>query len=174
LKTYNSTNFFKHTFCEFQQVENFSFPENTNYKSKSESTYYYSDDGVYRKSNHWGRVANCRWTLKSTSTYKSQHIVIGFAKWTDFHPINSSEKSFSISVNFDEEKAEIQSINKDIDNFLFNYKDAKDRVQKINHLFKNDKWLNYIEGNKESIKKRIISEIISSDKTFTEIKAAIH
>ena len=99
MKTYNSTNFFKHTFCEFQQVDDFTFLEKTNYKSKSESSYFYTDEGVYRKSNHWGRVANCRWKLISNENYKNQQIVIGFAKWIDFYPINSSEKIFFIDVN---------------------------------------------------------------------------
>ena len=45
MQIYNQTNFFKHTFCEFQEVDKFKFPENTNYKSKSESTYFYTDEG---------------------------------------------------------------------------------------------------------------------------------
>ena len=96
LKTYNQTNFFKHTFCEFHQVDDFDFPENTTYKSKSESIYFYTNEGVFRKSNHWGRVANCRWKIIANENFKNQQIVIGFAKWIDFHPINSREKSYFI------------------------------------------------------------------------------
>jgi len=44
LKTYNKTNFFKHTFCEFKQIDDFDFPEDTNYKSKSESMYFIEVD----------------------------------------------------------------------------------------------------------------------------------
>ena len=86
----------------------------------------------------WGAVEQIFQTYLEhiSKLSKNQNIAIGFAKWTDFYPINSSETIFSISVNFDEEKAEITSNNKNTDNFLFNYKNAKDRVQKINHLFK--------------------------------------
>jgi hypothetical protein len=92
LKTYSKTNFFKHTFCEFKQVNNFEFPADINYKSKSDSIYFYTTEGVYRKSNHWGRVANCRWKIKANQNYKNQEVIIGFAKWADFYPIDSVEK----------------------------------------------------------------------------------
>ena len=82
MKTYNQSNFFKHTFCEFQEIDRFEFPEDTNYKSKSKSMYFYTDEGVYRKSNHWGRVANCRWKLVTDSKYKNQKIaLIGCGYW---------------------------------------------------------------------------------------------
>ena len=76
MKTYNQTNFFKHTFCEFKEITNFKIPENINFSSKSDSTYFYTNEGVYRKSNHWGRVANCRWKLISTANYKNQEVVV--------------------------------------------------------------------------------------------------
>ena len=70
-KTYNKTNFHKHTFCIFKEVD-FETIQNLkpNYKSKSGSSYFFTDQGVYRLSNHWGRAANCKWRLEISS--KSQ------------------------------------------------------------------------------------------------------
>ena len=170
MKTYNQTNFFKHTFCEFTQIDNFELPENTNYKSKSDSIYSYTDEGVYRKSNHWGRVANCRWKLIADENYKNQQTVIGFAKWTDFYPINSNEKIFFIEVSFDKKIAKIQSKKENSPNFLFHFSEAQQRIKQINHLFKNDIWANYFDKNIDLLRIDIVSEFINSNKSLQEIK----
>ena len=170
MKTYNQTNFFKHTFCEFQQVDNFKFQENINYKSKSESMYFYTDKGVYRKSNHWGRVANCRWKLNTNSKYKNQEIVIGFGKWTDFHPINPAEKNFFIEVNFEEKTAKIQTKKENSTNHLFTFSEAQKRIKQITHLFKDQKWAIYFDKEIDDLRIKIISKYINSNKTLQEIK----
>ncbi|QOD62204.1 hypothetical protein H9I45_07115 [Polaribacter haliotis] len=170
MKTYNKTNFFKHTFCEFQQVDDFQFPENTNYKSKSESMYFYTDEGVYRKSNHWGRVANCRWKLIVADNYKNQNIVIGFAKWSDFYPINSKEKIFLIDVNFENKTAKLQHKNNDTTNHLFSFSEVQQRIKQITHLFKDDKWAKYFDLEIEELRFKVITEFINSNKTLQEIK----
>ena len=172
MKTYNQTNFFKHTFCEFQQVDDFTFPENENYKSKSESIYFYADEGVYRKSNHWGRVANCRWKLIANENYKNQQIVIGFAKWSDFYPINSSEQLFFIDVNFDEKSARINADTKNKNTTLYSFTDAQKKIKQINHLFKNDQWASHYDENIEILRKQIIETFIKSDKSLQEIKTS--
>jgi len=170
LKTYNQANFFKHTFCEFQEVDNFEFPENTNYKSKSESMYFYTDEGVYRKSNHWGRVANCKWKIITNEHYKNQQIVIGFAKWSNFYPLNSIEKIFYIEVDFQKKVARIQSKKEKSASKLFTFPEAQKKIKQINHLFKDDKWAIYFEKEVDDLRNEIISEYINSDKTLQEIK----
>ena len=172
LKTYNQTNFFKHTFCEFNQVDDFEFPENTNYKSKSESIYFYTEEGVYRKSNHWGRVANCRWKLLANENYKNQQIVIGFAKWTDFYPINSNGKIFFIEVSFDKKTMKLQPRKENSNNHFFTFSEAQKRIKQILHLFKDDKWATYFNVEINELRMNIISEFINSDKTLKEIKLA--
>ncbi|PQJ78630.1 hypothetical protein [Polaribacter porphyrae] len=171
IKKYNSTNFFKYTFCEFKQVDDFNFPENNNYKSKSESTYFYADEGVYRKSNHWGRVANCRWKLISNNNYKNQQTVVGFAKWSNFYPLNSSQKLFFIKVDFDKSSVKIKSEKRDSNKHLFSFNEAQKKVKKINYLLKNDRWVTYFNGDKEFIKQKIITLYINSNKKLQEIKA---
>jgi|TARA_B110000977_G_scaffold27400_1_gene34662 hypothetical protein len=170
VKTYNQSNFFKHTFCEFQEIDRFEFPEDTNYKSKSKSMYFYTDEGVYRKSNHWGRVANCRWKLVTDSKYKNQKIAIGFAKWTEFQPINAAEKIFYIDVDFDTKKAILQAKNKDTANHLFTFSEAQKRIQQINHLFRDDKWSKYFQTDLYQLSFKIISTFISSNLSLREIK----
>ena len=170
LKTYNQTNFFKHTFCEFQQIDDFEFPQNTNYKSKSESVYFYTDEGVYRKSNHWGRVANCRWKLISNKEYKNQQTVIAFAKWEEFHSLNEIEKLFYLDVDFEEKIVTLQPKKEDASHHLFTYPEAQKRIKQIKHLFKEDIWATYFDGTINHIRFKIISEFINSDKLLYKIK----
>lgn len=170
LKKYGPHNFFKYTFCEFEHVEVFNFPKTTNYKSKSESEYYYTANGVYRKSNHWGRVATCRWKLLKNTSYKNQKIVIGFAKWTDFIPIQSSENIFFIEVDYEKSKAKITSNTKELRFKLYNYAEAQRKVKEINKLLKSDKWTQYYNYNPDLLKKELIDTYINSDKSIASIK----
>ena len=101
-KKFNQYNFYRHTFCIFYEVENNTIENlKINYKSKSGSSYYYTDDGVYRKSNHWGRAANCRWKLEANSNLKNKNSRVGYAKWSDFYPNNEQDNLFYIDVDFE-------------------------------------------------------------------------
>lgn len=171
MKIYNKKNFFKHTFCEFQEVDNFEFPEETNYKSKSESIYFYTDKGVYRNSNHWGRVANCRWKLITPGNYKNQQKVVGFAKWIDFYPIDSVEKNFSITIDYSKKTAALKPEKENAATYLFTFAEAQQRIKQIKHLFKEDKWGSYFEKDIHVLRKEFISDFINSDNTLKQIKA---
>ena len=145
MKTYNKTNFFKYTYCEFIEVNNFEMPEKNYFKSKSNSLYYFTEDGVYRESNHWGRVASCRWRLTTVSLYKNQQRITAFAKWKDFYHLNEKEKLFFISINFETKKINIKVQNSDKAIFLFTLGDAQRREKEIKHLFKEVKWAKYFD-----------------------------
>jgi len=132
--------------------------------------YFYTKEGVYRKSNHWGRVANCRWKLIANDNYKNQQIVIGFAKWTDFYPINSSEKIFFIDVDFQKKTANIQPKKEEKNNFLFTLNEAQKKIKQIAILFKETKWADYFESDIDTLRYKIITEFINSNKTLQEIK----
>ena len=173
MKQFNQYNFFKHTFCEFKEVTNFTFPENTNYKSKSQSTYFYTTEGVYRKSNHWGRVANCKWKLITNHTYKNQKMVIGFAKWTDFYPINSLEKNYFIEVDFNKKVANLQPKKENTTNYLFTFFEGTKKIKQIKQLFKDDKWATYYTCPVVTLRQNIIAEFINSKKTLQEIKTRL-
>lgn len=173
MKTYNSSNFFKQTFCEFHRVDNVTLPENTCFKSKSESKYYYTSVGVYRISNHWGRVANCRWKLITNENYKNQQEVIGFAKWTDFYPLNSSEKLFYIEIDFDNKLCKIQPKQENSTQNLFSYLTAQKKAKQIKQLFKDAKWAKYYDLDINELRFQIISKLINSEKSLSEIKLGL-
>lgn len=173
MKIYNQTNFFKHTFCEFQQVENFEFPKENYFKSKSDSYYFYADEGVYRKSNHWRRVANCKWKIITNSSYKNQKEIIGFAKWTDFYSINSDEKLFYISVDFDLKVVSFHHQKEEKKVFLFYISEAQKRVKQIRKLLSEEKWSTYFDLEIDKLRFKIITELINSNKTLQEIKSRI-
>jgi len=172
LKTYNSTNFFKHTFCEFKEVDNFNFPDNKFFTSKSESKYYYTEEGVFRKSNHWGRVANCRWKLISKQSYKNQREVIGYANWVDFYPILSNQKLFTISVDYTNNSAEIKPKNSSTIEALFSYSEAQKKAKQINHLLKYDNWTAYYNEKPSILKRKIVDEFITTSKSLVQIKSS--
>lgn len=60
------------------------------------STYWYTEEGVYRKSNHWGWCRDCYWTI-DRKEYNSHKEIVGYCKWEDFrdddfHPLTDEEK----------------------------------------------------------------------------------
>ncbi len=106
------------------------------------------------------------------TNYKNQDKVIGFAKWNDFYPINSTEKIFFIDVNFEEKTAKIQSKKEHQIHYLFSFSEAQQRIKQIHHLFKDDKWANYFDLEIDKLQIKVISAFINSNKTLQEIKRA--
>ena len=178
----NKYNFHKHTFCIFKEVD-FSKIENliSNFRSKSGSSYYFTNDGVYRLSNHWSRVANCRWRLikskdkfnnnvnDSISKYK-----LGFAKWEDFYPDNDYEKLYFIEVNFELKEANYfhkNGSNFNQDKVLRTATETTKVIKQIRTLFEETAWAKYLnEENIEILRKEIIQKLISTNLTFQEIR----
>lgn len=65
-------------------------------KNSISSRYWYTEEGVYRKSNHWGRCRNCHWTIDGEEL-NSDEEVVGYCKWEDFRdddfrPLTDGEK----------------------------------------------------------------------------------
>jgi len=175
MKTYTKHNFFKHTYCEFQEVSENIFIDNTaHYKSKSDSLYHYTPEGVYRYSDHWGRVANCRWKLIANENYKNQENHLGFAKWSDFYAINDTEKLFYLQVDFELKKVNFKhkALTKGAKVFLFTAQEAQKRQKHIRVLLKEERWAKYYEQNIDDLREDIISELISTNKSLKELKLA--
>lgn len=173
MKTYTKYNFFKHTYCEFQEVSEDLFKENpAHYKSKSDSMYHYTPEGVYRYSDHWGRVANCRWKLLANNDFKNQQYHLGFAKWTDFYHLNDTAKLFFIQVDFEQKKVNFQHIRNlpKEDKILFTAVDTQKRVKHIRQLLSEEKWAKYYNCDIETLRKQIITEYITTAKTLVSIK----
>lgn len=172
---FNTKNFFKHTYCEFEQV-NFDFSEVQQFESKSGSKYHYTKNGVYRYSNHWGRVANCRWVLSRVKKYKNQSWYVGFANWTDFFDLNAVEKCFFIDIDLASEEVFIK-VENDIENskkFLCTINQAIRRKKEIHQVLKNDKWMRYVNLNKTELKKELIIQVTNSFKSISDIKAELY
>ena len=186
-KKYNKNNFHKHTFCEFTEVDATTISNiEWHYKSKSGSGYCFTEQGVYRISNHWGRAANCRWRLISRASSKtgantssrakinnSQHR-IGYAKWTDFYPNNETEKLFYIEVNFDTKEATFQ--HKDNPNYdgiavFRNASETAKVIRQIKEILESDAWSKYLDfDDLEQLRKKIIQKLITDYQSLATIK----
>ena len=82
----NKNNFFKASDGNFRPKNP---PKRTfDFESEHGSKYWYTSKGVYRHSNHWGRVKYCNWTFegepKSEWLCKETEFKTGYCKWADF------------------------------------------------------------------------------------------
>lgn len=183
---YNKYNFHKHTFCIFKEMSLDAISDlKLSYKSKSGSAYYFTENGVYRYSNHWGRAANCRWRLEPilivSNIGKSENQKIqtskdklGYANWTDFLPNNDHENLFYIAVELENKSVSFQhkatllpSENAVVRNALATAK----RIQTIKEILLEDKWSKYLKFDDiEEIREQIITDLVTTNDTFLKIK----
>lgn len=178
MKTFNKYNFHKYTFCIFNEVSASEIAElKTNFVSKSGSSYLFTDEGVYRKSNHWGRAANCKWRLQSIGLDSDSRTKIGFAKWGYFHPINELEKLYYIEVNFADKKVQYnhRNLTDDSSIYLRTAAATTKRVKEIRELFDDDKKLTYWNyvGELDQLLKEVIELLVISDLSILQIKQKI-
>ncbi len=176
IKTYNKTNFHKYTFCVFKEV---AFDEvnelKVNFKSKSGSSYYFVDNGVYRLSNHWGRAANCKWRLiNDNSNEDKSRTKLGFAKWTDFYPDNDYEKLYFLEANYVNKTVEYHhklSPNYTADKVLRTASETTKLIKQIRGLFEETAWTKYLAfDDLEEMRKQIIEELIQTNQSFLDIR----
>lgn len=177
LKIYTRYNFHKHTFCIFKEVENKEIEGlKPNYSSKSGSVYYFTDAGLYRVSNHWGRAANCRWKLDSSSmsNSKSNTHKIGFAKWTDFYPNNEQENLFYIQVDFDRKIVDfLHKANPNYDEKVIcrNATETAKRIKICKEVLLAEKWAEYLKYNSiDTLRKEVIRALVYTNASFIAIK----
>ena len=186
-KKYNKTNFHKHTFCEFIEVDANAIPNiEWHYKSKSGSGYCFTAEGVYRISNHWGRAANCRWRLISRASSNtssrakinnSQHR-IGYAKWTDFYPNNEIESLFYVEVNFETKEVTFQHKNNpkfDGTAFLRNASETAKVIRQVKEILESDTWAKYLDvSDLEMVRNEIIQKLITTNIPLPTIKKTFY
>jgi hypothetical protein len=175
LKKYHSNNFHKHTFCLWKEVPLSEFEVmKPNFKSQSGSEYFFNDEGVYRISNHWGRVANCRWRLLPLTGYKNQHTKIGFANWADFYPNDETANLFFIHVNW--EQKTVDFFHKDMPFYdgksvLRNAVDTAKTIKTIKQILNEDAWAKYLDyEDLEGLRRGVIEKFINSNLSLNEIK----
>ena len=92
---------FKNTFCVFQEVSLEAIQGlKVQYDSKSGSNYFYTKEGMFRLSNHWGRLANSKWRLEPIEPETESKTKLGFAPWTNFYPDNAEEELYYLEANY--------------------------------------------------------------------------
>lgn len=176
-KQYNRTNFHKHTFCVFAEMPLELIAElKPNFRSKSGSSYYFTEQGVYRLSNHWSRVANCRWRLEANLELQLNlsKTKLGYAKWTDFFQDNDNEKLYFIRVDFENKTAQFfhkASSNYDSTFVLRTASETMKTIQQIRKLLAENAWAKYlIHDDIEVIRQEIIQKLITTATTFQDIR----
>ena len=175
MKKYNSKNFHKHTFCLWKEVSQTDFElQQPQFKSKSGSEYFFTEEGVYRISNHWGRAANCRWKLLPLAEYKNQNTKIGFARWTDFYPNDEAANIFFIQVDF--EQKTIDFFHKDMPFYdgkavLRNASETAKTIKTIKQILNEEDWAKYLEyEDLEGLRRGVIEKFMNSNLSLNEIK----
>ena len=166
---YNKFNFHKRTFATFRNKT----PQNSegiHYKSKHGSSYIFTNKGVYRYSNHWGRVGNCRWRLEEMD-YKQQTYYWGYANWEEFYPNDEEFAVFYIEKNSNEKYVYNHQKNSPIIHQYFTAKEAAKRILKIQEIQQNTSWSKYLPySDYNELQKHFIQQLIETKLTFQDIK----
>lgn len=168
---YRNKSLMKNTFCIFNEVDSkIIISRKPDYTSASKSQYYFSADGVFRYSDHWGRTANSKWRLIPMDE-KYRKFKTGFALWTDFHKDNDVEILYFIEVDFElnavffNHKNNLQTSNNAI---LRTTSETTKIIRQIRNLLQNDAWTKYF--HQKDIKKQIVMDLIHSNETLVNIK----
>jgi hypothetical protein len=168
-------NSFKNTFCVFYEVAiEYVNGLKIQYDSKSGSKYYYTKTGMYRLSNHWGRLANSKWRLEPLEPETISKIKLGFASWENFYPDNAVEELYYLEANFKNRTVNYQHKNNpnyDKKAILRTSFETTKRIKQIRNLFSLTSWAKYFEYDDiDDLRKKIIHELIFTNKTLEEIK----
>jgi hypothetical protein len=169
---FHKNNFYRHTYCVFEEVF-LEHPLTFHFRSEHQSEYHFTKEGVYRKSNHWGRVGNCRWKLNSQASKTNQVNRVGFAKWSDFFPNDEQKALFYVFLNSQDEP-QMGHVQEDCYDAIYPKRilaDAQKRIKEINAVLQDQKWAAYlIFDDFEILKNQVLTELLNSKKTWTEIK----
>lgn len=173
-----SPNSFKNTFCVFHEV----LPEKiegmqVQYDSQSGSKYFYTKEGMYRLSNHWGRLANSKWRLEPMEPETESKFKIGFARWNEFYPDNTEEELYYLEADFVKKKVNYQHRNnpeydgKAVTRTSFA---TGKKIKQIRNLFELTSWAKYFDYDDiDVLRKEIIDQLIFTNKSLDEIKRDI-
>ena len=174
-----SSKSFKNTFCVFTEVEIKTVESLIpNYKSESGSQYFYTEAGMYRLSNHWGRLANSKWRLVAFELESTSKTKLGFAKWDSFYPDNNFEKLYYLEADFDKKTINYQHKNNpDFDNksVLRNTLETAKRIKQARNILTLTSWAKYFSNQDiDELRENIITELIYTNKNLEEIKRNCH
>jgi hypothetical protein len=173
-----SPNSFKNTFCVFHEVLPDKIKDlQIQYDSKSGSKYFYTKEGMYRLSNHWGRLANSKWRLKPMEPESNSKTKIGFAAWSEFYPDNAEDELYYLEVDYIKKTVNYQHKNNpDYDKkaILRTSFETTKKIKQIRNLFALTSWAKYYDYDDiDVLRKQIIDQLIFTTKTLDEIKRAL-
>lgn len=168
---YNRFNFYRNTFCIFLKSNQPTQFTKANYISKHGSQYVFTDEGVYRYSNHWGRVGNCRWRLEGID-YKQQTNYWGFCKWENFYNNQEGLPLFFIEKVAQNQYSYNHKNNCETTNVILRTASETAKIlKKINELSTETSWVKHLDYDDfEEIKQHFIDALISSRKNFNQIR----
>jgi len=171
-----SPNSFKNTFCVFHEVPLDAIDGlEVQYASKAGSSYYYTKEGMYRLSNHWGRLANSKWRLEPMQETSLSKQKLGFALWTSFYPDNAEDKLYYLEANFDTKTVQYQHENNpsyDQKAVLRTSFETAKRIKQVRNLFELTSWAKYFEyDDLDNLRMKIINGLIYTNKSLEEIKS---
>jgi len=171
-------NSFKNTFCVFHEV----LPDaleglKVQFESKAGSSYYYTLEGMYRVSNHWGRLANSKWRLVAMEPETTSKYKIGFAKWDCFYPDNAIEKLYYLEMDYDKNTVNYQHKNNPEYNqkaVLRNSLETTKRIKQIRNLIQLTSWAKHFDCEDIALlRSLIIEELINTNTSLEEIKMEV-
>ena len=171
-------NSFKNTFCVFHEV----LPDaveglKVQFESKAGSSYYYTLEGMYRVSNHWGRLANSKWRLVAMEPETNSKYKIGFAKWDCFYPDNAIEKLYYLEMDYDRNTVNYQHKNNPEYNqkaVLRNSLETTKRIKQIRNLIQLTSWAKHFDCDDIALlRSLIIEELINTNTSLEEIKMEV-
>jgi hypothetical protein len=169
---------FKNTFCVFQEVPLLRLEGlKVQYDSKSGSKYYYTKAGMYRLSNHWGRLANSKWRLLPLEPETDSKYKLGFAIWDHFYPDNVDDELYYLEANYANNTVNYQhkkNPSYDEKAVLRTSFETSKRIKQIRNLLNLTSWAKYFEyDDLDVLRQEIIKELIFTNKTLEEIKRTI-
>ncbi len=171
---YPKKNSFKHTFCIFREVEmNEIEGLKEQYTSKAGSRYFYSEKGMYRLSNHWGRLANSKWRLIASENTSASKTKLGFANWDDFYPDNDTDLLYFIEADFTTNIANYQHKQHpsyDGKAILRNSSETAKVLKRVKNILILTSWAKFYEEDIEVLREKIVKELIYTNKPLDQIK----
>jgi hypothetical protein len=171
-------NSFKNTFCVFEEVDLILIKNLTaQFESKSGSLYYYTELGMFRLSNHWGRLANSKWRLNPAESNTTIKTKLGFASWDSFYPDNNEQKLYYLEVDYVKNTVNYQHKNNpklDAKAILRTSVETTKRIKQVRNILNLTSWAKHFEyEDLEELRKKIITELIYTNNSLDEIKRTV-
>ncbi|GEM54493.1 hypothetical protein B0A58_06630 [Flavobacterium branchiophilum NBRC 15030 = ATCC 35035] len=165
---------FKHTFCVFEEVPTSTITHiKPDFISLSGSQYFYHSDGMFRLSNHWGRLANSKWRLINKG-FSDGKFKLGFAKWEAFFEDNDHDKLYYLELDIDQNDIHYQhknNSNYDGKAILRTSFETAKRLKQARNIWTLTNWFKHFEHFElEDLRIKIVQDLIYTNKTLEAIK----